>query len=100
MLLTWSAGSTAIGSSAEHSRDRLSDVQLSVNQAATVEASRGLGLIPKYSFAPHWSVEEHDDFRTRLCVQERLWYGGKDSWIVLLPDGESVVFCGSQEPVD
>ena len=100
LLLTWSAGSTSIGSSVEHSRDRLSHLQLSMNQAPSVEHSRGLGLIPKYSFAPHWSVEEYPVFWARLRGQERLWYGGRDHWVVLLPEGASVVFWESEDPVD
>ena len=100
LLLTWSAGSTSIGSSVEHSRDRLSHLQLSINQASSVEHGRGLGLIPNYSFAPHCPVEKHDGFLAWFWCQPRLFYGGKDHYLVLLPDDTSIVFEGSEHPVD
>ena len=99
LLLTWSAGSTSIGSSVEHSRDRLSHLQLSINQASSVEHGRGLGLIPKYSFAPHWPVEKHPVFLAWFRRQARRFYGGKDHQLVLLPDDTSIVFEGSEHPV-
>ena len=100
LLLTWSAGSTSIGSSVEHSRDLLSHLQLSINQASSVEHGRGLGLIPNYSFAPHCPVENHDGFLAWFWCQPRLFYGGKDHYLVLLPDDTSIVFEGSEHPVD
>ena len=100
LLLTWSAGSTSIGSSVEHSRDLLSHLQLSINQASSVEHGRGLGLIPNYSFAPHWPVEKHFDFLAWFRRQARRFYGGKDHYLVLLPDDTSIVFEGSEHPVD
>ena len=96
LLLTWSAGSNGCGSSVEHTCDRLNKLELSLNQPLCL---RGLGLLPNYSFAPHRLVTEYDNFMDSFRRQRRRWYGGSGNWLVLLPNGESVVFWQSQDPV-
>ena len=94
LLLAWSAGSTASGPSAEHTKDRYNQLQLRTRRP---RITRGLNLIPYYSFAPHVRRARVDNWLRWWRRQHRQFY---DGFLVTLPDGTFVVFRQSDHPID
>jgi hypothetical protein len=93
MVLTWSAGSTCSGESAEHTRDRRCSLHLTTGAPL---CRLGIKLIQGFSFAPHLDKAQHQDWVAKWRARTLLHWQGIT---VVLPDRTFVVFHNSSQPV-
>ena len=93
LLLTWGAGSTVCGCSAERTCGRLSRPSLTLEHTL---CNRGLDLISRYSCAPYTPRDYYMEFTRRLLALPRQYY---DGFLVLLPVNTHAVFLQRRDPV-
>ena len=97
VLMTWSAGATAVGKWTAHSRDRTDMLHHTTDYGTRI--LRGLELVPDISIAPH-APRPLNQLQQTYVRRMNDHCTLRSGMYAFLPDNTFIVFYGSDKPND